>query len=221
MFADPFNTAGLVIAENLAGGFRFEVQDVMEHRRIFLDTPEESYGLLAMIGTPRRYAVKSVFHRETGEPGARTSTDRLSLIAGKYVGKDDPVMVARCQGIFPAVGEILEPFSHPHLVAGWMRGSHNGPLTPVPFRYSRPTRFDGPPRVIAAGFQVTGGRLHGPVDMFDDVAFDPARRQAMEVAGYLRRHGPFEPHRLDEEEMEYTTLPKILARFESRFEPLV
>lgn len=220
MFADPFNTAGLVISEALQGGFRFEVLDAIAHRRVQLDTPEESYALLALIGTPRRYSVQTVFHRVSGEPVAVSSTDRLSLIAGKYVGKDDPVCVVRCQGNFPAVGEVLEPFAFPHLVAGWMRGSHNGPLLPVSFGQASPTRFDGPPRVIAAGFQVTDGRLIGPVDMFDDVAFDRTRQQGMEVAEYLRRHGPFEPHRLGAEDMEYTTLPQVLARLESRFEPL-
>lgn len=221
MFADPFNTAGLVISQALQGGFRFEVLDVLDHRRLLLDTPEESYGLLALIGTPRRYSIKAVYHKATGEVAAVSSTDRLNLIAGKYVGKDDPVCVVRCQGNFPAVGEVLEPFAFPHLVAGWMRGSHNGPLIPVPFRQASPSRFDGPPRVIAAGFQVTGGKLVGPLDLFDDVAFDSARSQALRVADYLRRHGPFEPHRLGAEEMEYSTLPEVLEHFESRFEPIL
>jgi fructose 1,6-bisphosphate aldolase/phosphatase len=220
MFADPFSTAGLVISDALQGGFRFEVLDAIAHRRVFLETPEESYGLLALIGTPRRYSVRAVYHRATGEIAAVSSTDRLSLIAGRYVGKDDPVCVVRCQGNFPAVGEVLEPFAFPHLVAGWMRGSHNGPLLPVSFQQASPTRFDGPPRVIAAGFQVTGGRLIGPLDLFDDVAFDRTRKEALRVADYLRRHGPFEPHRLGAEEMEYTTLPKVLAHLEDRFEPL-
>jgi fructose 1,6-bisphosphate aldolase/phosphatase len=39
----------------------------------------------------------------------------------------------------------------------------------------------------------------------------------MEIADYLRRIGPFQPHRLSEHEMEYTTLPKVLARCENRF----
>ena len=33
----------------------------------------------------------------------------------------------------------------------------------------------------------------------------------------MRRHGPFEPHRLGEEDMEYTNLPKILEKFKNRF----
>ncbi|MCX6010517.1 MAG: fructose 1,6-bisphosphatase, partial [Chloroflexi bacterium] len=34
IFADPFNTIGLVIAGNMHGGFSFEVHDVKEHKKI-------------------------------------------------------------------------------------------------------------------------------------------------------------------------------------------
>jgi len=138
-------------------------------------------------------------------------------MAGRYVGKDDPVCIVRSQGEFPAVGEVLEPFTHPLLVEGWMRGSHHGPLMPVAVEQSNPSRFDGPPRVIAAGFQISSGKLVGPRDMFDDPSFDEARRIANEVADYMRRHGPFEPHRLPLEEMEYTTMPQVVRKLENRF----
>lgn len=45
---------------------------------------------------------------DLGEPVAVTSTSKLSLIAGRYVGKDDPIMMVRCQSGLPAVGEMLE-----------------------------------------------------------------------------------------------------------------
>jgi len=154
MFADPFNTIGLVIAPNMHTGFAFEVHDVKEHRKITLNAPEEIYDLLIFIGAPSRYAVKAVYQRETKDIAAVSSTQRLSLIAGRYVGKDDPVCIVRAQGTFPAVGEVLEPFTLPHLVEGWMRGSH---------------------------------------------------------------HGPFEPHRLPLEEMEYTTMPEVAKKLDSRF----
>ena len=98
-----------------------------------------------------------------------------------------------------------------------MRGSHHGPLVPVPIEQSNPSRFDGPPRVVCAGFQLANGKLVGPRDMFDDPSFDDARRLANEVAEYLRRHGPFEPHRLPLEEMEYTTMPQVMNKLGGRF----
>jgi fructose 1,6-bisphosphate aldolase/phosphatase len=219
IFADPFNTAGLIIAPSLHAGFRFEVHDVKEHKRILFDTPEELYDLLVFIGAAGRYAVKAVYTKD-GEIASVSSTQRLGLIAGKYVGKDDPVCIVRCQGTFPAVGEVLEPYTMPHIVEGWMRGSHYGPLMPVPLRYATPSRFDGPPRVIALGFQLADGHLVGPRDMFDDPGFDEARRACNVLADQLRCHGPFEPHRLPMDAMEYTTLPQVMAKLHDRWEEL-
>lgn len=217
IFGDPFNTAGLVIDPSMVEGFCFNILDVREGKSVTLSCPEETYYLLALIGATNRYMITSV-HKRDKEIAAVASTQRLNYIAGRYVGKDDPVMIVRCQSGFPAVGEVLEAFSLPHLVQGWMRGSHNGPLMPVPFYEANPTRFDGPPRVIAAGFQLANGRFIGPHDMFDDPSFDETRKKANDIAEYMRRHGPFQPHRLSLEDMEYTTLPQVLEKLKDRFE---
>lgn len=217
MFADPFNTIGLVIAPTMHSGFSFEVLDIKHNTKILLNTPEEMYDLLVLIGAPSHYTVKSVFHRATGQIAAVSSTQRLSLMAGRYVGKDDPVCIVRCQGNFPAVGEVLEPFAVPYIVEGWMRGSHHGPLMPVSLYDSTPSRFDGPPRVIAMGFQLSNGKLVGPRDMFEDKSFDNARKVALDMADFLRYHGPFEPHRLPLDEMEYTTMPEVMKKLQGRF----
>ncbi len=216
VFADPFNTAGLVIDPAMHQGFVFEVLDLKKGRSVKLASPEELYDLLALIGQPGRFVIKSV-ERKDGLPAAVASTQRLSLIAGRYVGKDDPVCIVRAQHGLPAVGEVLEPFANPWYVAGWMRGSHHGPLMPCSVEKAKPTRFDGPPRVMCLGFQLREGMLIGPADMFDDPAFDLARQKANEMADVMRRHGPFEPHRLGEGEMEYTTLPEVLKKLEKRF----
>jgi len=217
MFADPFNTAGIVIDPAMHDGFIFEVVDVYESKTIKFTCPEEMYHLLMFIGAMRKYMIKAVYRKKDGEIGAVASTQKLSLIAGKYVGKDDPVLIVRCQSGFPAVGEALEPFAFPHIVEGWMRGSHHGPLMPVPLRHATPSRFDGPPRVIAAGFQIANGKLIGPVDLFDDPSFDEARRKCNEIANYMRQHGPFEPHRLGLQDLEYTTMDKLMKKFKGRF----
>jgi fructose 1,6-bisphosphate aldolase/phosphatase len=220
MFADPFNTPGLVIAPNMHAGFQFEVHDVRQSQKINFNAPDELYDMLVFIGAPRRFVVKAIYHRETGSIGSVSSTQKLPFIAGKYVGRDDPVCIVRCQGEFPAVGEVLEPFASPILVEGWMRGSHMGPLMPVSVKGSTPSRFDGPPRVVALGFQLAEGKLVGPRDMFDDKAFDLARDHANEMADLMRRHGPFEPHRLPLDAMEYTTMPDVMKKLAKRFEPL-
>lgn len=223
MFADPFNTPGLVIDQNMHNGFRFEVWDIEEAKAIMLETPGEMYDLLSLIGTKGKYVIKRVYTREDHEKlpdenVAVITTDKLSFIAGEYVGKDDPAAIVRIQSGLPASGEAMEAFSHPYLVSGWMRGSFNGPLMPVSMKDSKMVRFDGPPRVVASGFVYKDHKLAGPVDMFDDPAYDNARNLASSIADYLRRMGPFEPHRLPEEDMEYTTLPKVMDKLKGRFE---
>ncbi|MDH4269365.1 MAG: fructose-1,6-bisphosphatase, partial [Dehalococcoidia bacterium] len=57
-------------------------------------------------------------------------------------------------------------------------------------------------------------------DLFDDPAFDEVRHQANIVADFLRRMGPFEPHRLPLEEMEYTTMPEVAKKLAPRFQDI-
>ena len=129
-------------------------------------------------------------------------------------------MIVRSQSGFPAVGEVIEPFCIPVLVAGWMRGSHHGPFMPVGLCDANCTRFDGPPRVICMGFQINNGKLIGPADMFDDIGFDHVRARCNEIADLMRAQGPFEPHRLSLGEMEYTTLPGVEKELSKRWEPI-
>lgn len=219
MFCDPFNTAGLVIDSSMYQGFNIQVDDLIQAKKCIFDCPTELYEMLAFIGAPGRFVIKYAFSKTTGEVAAVTSTQRLSLMAGKYVGKDDPVMAVRCQAGLPAVGEVLNPFAFPYLVAGWMRGSHHGPLMPTSMKDATPTRFDGPPRVVALGFQLKDGKLIGPRDMFADISYDHTRRLANQYADYMKAHGPFEPHRLPLEDMEYTTMPKVMEHLKDRWEP--
>lgn len=217
MFADPFNTIGLVIDPKMHNGFKFEVLDILENKSLTLSCPEELHHLLVFLGAQSRYMVRNIYRKDDNEIGAAASTQKLNLIAGEYIGKDDPVLIVRSQSGFPAVGEVMEAFAFPQAVAGWMRGSHFGPLMPVSFKQATPTRFDGPPRVICAGFQLADGMLVGPRDMFDDPSYDETRKYANKMAQYFRMHGPFEPHRLPLEEMEYTTLPAVMKKLEARF----
>lgn len=150
------------LSPRLHQGFRFEGHDIYEHKKISFDSPEELYDMLMSIGSPGKYTIKYVFSRADETIAAASSTERLSLIAGKYVGKDDPVMIVRAHQNFPALGEVLEPFRYAWIIEGWMRGSHYGPLMPVSAKQATPTRVDGPPRVACLGFQLADGRLVGP-----------------------------------------------------------
>ena len=216
MFADPFNTAGLVVDPSMHEGFGFELLDIVENKTITLQCPGDIYDLIMFLGSRGRFVVNKVIRRVDGLVAAAASAPR-PVGLGASAGADDPVLIVRCQNGLPSVGEATEAFAFPHLVSGWMRNTHQGPIMPVAFKDARAMRFDGPPRVAAAGFQLNEGTLGGPVDLFDDPAFDGARQKAIEIADYLRRHGPFEPHRVPHEQMGNTAFPPLLARLESRF----
>lgn len=227
IFADPMNTAGLVIDPNMAGGFKFEVLDAKESQSVVVKCPEEMYELIALIGTVDRYIISRVWRARDDLICASSSVTRLSLIAGKYVGKDDPVMIVRAQHGLPAVGEVLVPFMHTYLVAGWMRGSHWGPLMPVGLKDARCTLFDGPPRIVALGFQVANGTIAEDdegkpmiADFFADPAFNMAREESLKYGSMLRRMGEFEPARLSTEAMEYTSMSQVLEKLKKRFKPV-
>lgn len=233
IFMDPFTTTGLVIDPRLHDGFKFEIVDVMDSKKIVMSSPDETYDILSLLGDTTRYAIKRIWSKNPDiGVGACVSTEKLNITAGKYVGKDDPVCIVRCQSGLPAVGEALQPFMFPQLVAGWMRGSHYGALYPCSVADSDPSYFDGPPRICCVGFQISHGRLQGcedpdaplgvhePVDYFAGSVWDTARTKAVKASIYMRQHGPFMPAILGPEEMEYTTRPAVLKKLHDRMEKI-
>jgi fructose 1,6-bisphosphate aldolase/phosphatase len=218
-FADPMNTAGLLLSPEITKGFRFRVQDVNYtegDRLIDLNAPEDLYQLAALLRDNDRFVVESVWSRHDGEQAVAVSTQRLHNIAGKYTGKDDPVMLVRVQKNFPATGEILAPFSIAHYVGGFMRGSHVGPLMPV-VHGTGCSYFDGPPIVSCWGFCVKEGKLTEPVDLFDHPFWASVRDRAAQKALEIRRQGFSGAAMLPYSELEYGGIVKILDRLESRF----
>ena len=142
-------------------GFTIEVHDLIEHRRIFFGCAEDLYDLLVFIGTPSRSVINHVFRREhMQEPVASTSTSWLSLIAGRYVGKGDPIMIVRCQSDLPAAGEVLEPFARPHLVAGGCAASWPS-MTRSASSSPRVSSMTSMQRVARSRTWITPQRHHG------------------------------------------------------------
>jgi fructose 1,6-bisphosphate aldolase/phosphatase len=233
VFMDPFTTTGLVIDPRAHEGFKFEIVDVFKCKKILMSSPEESYDILSLLGDTSHYAIKRILSKDPSIGIASVvSTEKLNLCAGKYVGKDDPVCLVRCQSGLPAVGEALQPFMFPQLVAGWMRGSHYGAWYPCSVADSDPSYFDGPPRIACLGFQISNGKLQGleeprsppgvhePIDFFSGSVWDEARRRAVKASIYIRQHGPFMPAILGPEEMEYTTRPAVLEKLTKRMEDI-
>ena len=218
-FADPMYNSGLILSPNMAKGFKFVIMDVSHtegDRLIELNAPEEIYDIAALLRDNERFVVESIYSRETGEIAAVVSTTRLHNIAGKYTGKDDPVMLVRVQGPFPATGEVLAPFNIGHYVAGFMRGSHTGPLMPVKMN-SPVSYFDGPPVVSAQAFSVRKGKLTEPADAFDHPYWDYIRNIVSRKATELRQQGFSGAAMLPYSELEYGGIVKKMEKLEPRF----
>jgi len=218
-FADPMNTPGLILAPTMTQGFRFVIMDVNHtegDRIIELNAPEDLYSIAALLRDTERYVVESVWSRSSGDQAVVASTSRLHNIAGKYTGKDDPVMLVRVQKDFPATGEIVSPYALGAYVAGGMRGSHQMPLMPVTLN-SGISYFDGPPVVSCAAFSVHEGKLTEPVDAFAHPFWDEVRNRVAAKAIDMRRQGFFGAAMLPMSELEYTGIMDKLASLEARF----
>lgn len=218
-FADPMNTPGLLLSPELAKGFRFVIMDVGHSegdRVIELEAPADLYAIAALLRDTERYVVESVYSRASGEQAVAACTTRLHNIAGKYTGKDDPVMLVRVQKDFPATGEVVAPFAMDPLVAGGMRGSHNMPLMPVPLE-SGISYFDGPPIITCAAYCVHDGSLTEAEDVFAHPFWQRVRHHAADKAIELRRQGFFGAAMLPMNELEYTGITSMLAALEPRF----
>ncbi|MEM7828231.1 MAG: fructose-1,6-bisphosphate aldolase/phosphatase [Candidatus Aenigmatarchaeota archaeon] len=217
-FADPMFSSGLILNPKTEG-YKFVIMDV-EHtegdRIIELYAPEELYDIAALIRDNERYVIEAIYTKDGKEPAVAVSTTRLRNIAGKYVGKDDPVMIVRTQGIFPATGEVLSPFAIGHYVAGFMRGSHAGPLMPVKIE-SSVSYFDGPPVVSCLAFCVHNGKLSEPADCFDQPFWDYVRIKVAEKAIEIRRQGFSGPSMLPFSELEYGGIVEKLKKLDQRF----
>ncbi len=218
-FSDPMHNPGLILSPKINQGFTFTVMDVSyteADRVIDLNTPEDLYNLAALLRDNERFVVEKIVARSSGEQATAASTTRLHHIAGKYVGKDDPVLLVRTQGSFPAAGEILSPYSIGHYVAGFMRGSHNGPFMPVT-QNEATSFFDGPPMVSCLGFCVQEGRLTEPVDCFAQPFWNYVREKVSRKAVELREQGFSGPAMLPYSELEYGGIVTIMEQLEERF----
>ena len=151
-FADPMNTPGLILAPNMAQGFRFVIMDVnhTEGDRIIELIPEKLYEIAALLRDTDQYVVESIWSVASGEQAVVASTSRLHNVREVHrqgrsgdagAGPED----------FPATGEVLAPYAIGAYMAGGMRGSHQMPLMPVPLQ-SGISYFDGPPVITCAAF---------------------------------------------------------------------
>lgn len=218
-FANPYHNAGLLLAPDMRAGFTFHIMDVNfteADRVITLKAPEEYYDICTLLRDPNHYVIELVVENATGLTAAVASTSRLHNIAGKYVGKDDPVAIVRSQKQFPSTGEILSPWALAHFTLGDNRGSHHVAVMPVA-QNTIISFFDGPTIVSAAGYCVHDGKLTEAVDLFDQPFWDTIREKAAQKTLDIRAQGFYGPAMAGMDELEYTGVVENLKRLDEKF----
>lgn len=222
-WADPMYCSGLLLSPKMTKGFTFRIID-MNHtegdRIIELQAPEDLYLIAALLRDNDRFAIEAITSRMY--PDQQTvvvSAQRLHNISGTYSGKDDPVAIARTQGIFPASEEIPSPWALTHYVGGGARGSHVMPIMPVPINTPVTGNYNIP-LVSALAFSMNpeGKFSHNAVDFFGTVAWDLVRIRAQEKALIMRSQGWSGAAMLPYSELEYGGIKQILADLDTRFQ---
>lgn len=201
MFVDTLSNTGLIVNQTLAKGVKINVMDVEKGKIAQLNMWEDKPTLEAALMYPGRYVISSVSTKDN-QPILSASTDRLHNIAGKYVGKDDPICIIRTQKDFPATEEAGSAFNNPHYVAGNTRGSHH--LTLMPVKINSPASINfAIPIVSSLVFSMHNGKLVGPVDGFGTDDWDYIRTIATKRALIMRSQGFVHPATLVPSELEY------------------
>lgn len=218
-FIDAKYCSGLLLKPTIQKGFRFTIMDVdhVEGDRIVeLVSPEDIYKIATLLRDNNRFVIEMIHSRHSNEQVAAFSTTRLHNIAGKYVGKDDPIAVVRTQMDFPATEEICKPFHIAHYVTGDTRGSHTMPLMPVK-RNSPASSFFCIPIVSAMGFNVKDGVLSESTDLFDDPYWDEVRKKAAQKADYMREQAWSGAAMASKTELSYTAIEETLRSLDAKF----
>ena len=215
------NTPGLMLSPKMAKGFRFVIMDVSHtegDRVIELNAPEDLHDIAALLRDPERFVVESVWSRGTGAQAAAVSTTRLHNIAGKYTGKDDPVMIFRTQGIFPAPEEVIAPYSICPYVTGDCRGSHTMTLMPMPANAAVRGEYCQPIVSCLAFSMSKGGKFTKDyIDLFAGQEWDEARKKALRKSEMMREQGFFGVAMAPESEIAYTGLTDMLKELDNKF----
>lgn len=161
----------------------FEIYDVHEHTRIFLDARAHREEIETLLGATNLFNVKrlwSLSHMVTEREAVKgavqdillaASTEKLALITGgEYVGKDDPVLLGVEELVTPIFEYMETGF---YMTQGDERGSHYMMLLPKPLSEAVATVRS---RGLQVGLMVTLSP-HGIAELHDVYA-EPSFREA-------------------------------------------
>ena len=126
----------------------------------------------AMFQTPQDLHRLITSAKTSAIVGVASDADTPAASAG-----EGAVLIARAESPYPAAAELCGVFARPRI-------SPDGILCPVSLCDGRRVS-PGIVPVVALGFSVADGKISGPVDLFDNPAFDAARDAAGKLSGFL------------------------------------
>jgi len=220
-FADPMFSSGLILSPKVGKGFTFRIMDVANtegDKVIDLSAPEDLYDIAALLRDQERFVVESIRSRATGEIAAVVSTTRLHNIAGKYTGKDDPVMLVRTQGNFPATGRFLLPTPS----VTWSRASCGEATTGRSCRCAEHGNLllRRSADRLGSRLQREGGAVHRAGRRVRSPVLGVRQGEGVGQVEDLRRQGFFGPAMLPYSELEYGGIVERMKGMESKFRVL-
>ncbi|PKK88636.1 MAG: hypothetical protein CVV64_18020 [Candidatus Wallbacteria bacterium HGW-Wallbacteria-1] len=191
IFGDPLGNPALSVDRTMSAGFSFEVVDLASSRTQVFETPRDLNRLIAYLGSGGRSEriITAVSHVDSrgqfldGELIASASTPLIHWKDGAIPASGGLAIVRAEEGL-PATGDILAPFSIPRVVQGFWERHGSAPLTPM-VSTAPPSTLGSFAVVAALGFNLSGGKLIGPCDMFSGPEWTEVRSHFTRVAMYL------------------------------------
>lgn len=166
VLADPFVTPRLADDPTMREGFIFELAGDPPER---FQTPGETYTLLAALRDGTGRGIRRVFTPDE---------EACAVVSSSGPGGSFLVGTTGGDGL-PLTGEWLRAAMTPLAFARTV-------LFPVAVCDAFGGEGDGLSRCCCLGFQLADSRLVGPADLFDDPAFDLARRECQELSRLQR-----------------------------------
>ncbi len=202
----------------------FEIFDVHEHRRIFLDAIAHGAAVQRLLGATNLFNVKRIWSlpkavsdaaavpEHLGRILLSASTEKLAIIAGgEYVGKDDPVLIGELELLEHVFAFMRDRF---YLTQGDERGSHYMMLVPKPLPEAIATVRS---RGLQVGLRVTvaNGALLNVQDVYSEPDYLEAREriEALNDAIWIAQGSEFTPVGVGARDVEPAyPLMKVLRR---------
>ena len=176
-------------------------------KRIFLDARQDKEAIYLYLADSDRFNIKQVWSKKIvgwdidnfqaylDRPVLGSSVTKLGILAGGYIGKDDPVMVGHIK-LMEHVWEFLR--TNPLIIQGDMNGSHWLGAIPTKFKYAVANK-ESNSILVGLGYTLSddGKTLASVEDVFGGKDYTKIRKDMFRFDFHFKQAqlgGQFEPY---------------------------